>query len=299
MTQPNARIGISSVDDIDDDDLVRNKMFELLDMFQGFIILPKNARIIVKVNLCLLLGCETGATVDPRLVKYLAEWFLNNYSISEIVIAESDATALNADLAYYGLGWNLILGDIPKLRYLNLSKDELVKIKIDGLLFKELEMSKTFMEADYLISFAKLKTHSMQVMSGIMKNQFGALPEKLKVVYHPKLKEAICDLVRVRPPDFCLVDGLIAQEGPGPVSGIPRVMKLIIAGTDHLATDHVCARLMGKNPLHVPHLKLAGQHNLGTSSYEIVGCCVKDVAKNFQSIPQWRQAWMWVREHIH
>ena len=69
------------------------------------------------------------------------------------------------------------------------------------------------MEADYLISFAKLKTHSMQVISGIMKNQFGALPEKLKVVYHPHLAEVICDLVRVRPPDFCLVDGLDRSRG--------------------------------------------------------------------------------------
>ena len=299
MTQPKARIGILCVEDIDDDVLVRNKMFELLEMYHDTINLPPRARILIKVNLCLLLGCETGATVDPRLVKYLAEWLLEKYNIDEIVIAESDATALNADRAYYGLGWDQLLNDIPKLRYLNLSKDEIVKIKFDGLLFKELEMSKTFMEADYLISFAKLKTHSMQVISGIMKNQFGSLPEKLKVVYHPKLKEAICDLVRVRPPDFCLVDGLIAQEGPGPVSGMPRLMKLIIAGNDPLATDHVCARLMGKNPHHIPHLKLAGKQKIGTSSYEVLGSCLKDVSRNFRSIPRWRQVWMWVRERIH
>jgi uncharacterized protein (DUF362 family) len=293
-----ARVGIVRAEDIDDEALVRVKMYELLDLLQASIQIPADAQVVIKVNLCLLLDCETGATIDPRLVKFLAEWLLERRSVKEIVIAESDATALSADRAFYGLGWDQILTEVPKTRYLNLTGDERVKVNLDGLFFKELEMSRTFMEADYIISFAKLKTHSMQVISGIMKNQFGALPEKLKVVYHPHLAEVICDLVRVRPPDFCLVDGLIAHEGPGPVGGIPRMMGLIIGGTDALATDHVCARLMGKDPRHVPHLKLAIEHNLGTSQYTTLGCRVEDVAQDFAFIPRWRQTWMWLRERI-
>jgi uncharacterized protein (DUF362 family) len=293
-----ARVGIVRVEDIDDDSLVREKMFTLLDMLKANIQIPAEARVIVKVNLCLLLDCATGATIDPRLVRYLAQWLLEKYTIREIIIAEADATALDADRAYTCLGWDQILADLPRTRYLNLTKDEWVKVPLNGLLFKELEMSRTYLEADYLISFAKLKTHSMQVISGIMKNQFGALPEKLKVVYHPHLAEAIYDLVRVRPPDLCLVDGLIAHEGPGPVSGLPRLMRLIIAGTDAVATDHVCARLMGINPHRVPHLRLAARNRLGTSRYETVGCCMDEVSENFTLIPRWRLAWMLLRERI-
>jgi len=297
MSSLTAQVGIVRAQNIDDDALVKAKMYELLDLLQDNIQVPPDARVIIKVNLCLLLDCETGATVDPRLVRFLAEWLLERRSIKEIVIAESDATALSADRAYYVIGWDRILAEVPKMRYLNLSNDERVKIKLDGLFLKEVEMPRTFMEADFVISFAKLKTHSMQVISGIMKNQFGVLPEKLKVVYHPHLAEVICDLVRVRPPDLCLVDGLIAHEGPGPVGGIPRLMRLIIGGTDAVATDHVCARLMGKNPRHVPHLKLAAEHKLGTSQYVTLGCCIEDVAQDFAFIPRWRQGWMWLREH--
>lgn len=299
MSHRMAQVGIVQVKDIDNDVNVRIKMYELLDMLQDKIQLPADARVIIKVNLCLLLDCETGATVDPRLVRYLAEWLLERRSIKEIVIVESDATALSADRAYYGLGWDIILGGLPKTRYLNLTGDEQVKVHLDGLFLKEFEMSKTFMEADYLISFGKLKTHSMQGMSCTMKNQFGALPEKLKVVYHPHLAEVICDLVKVRPPDLGLVDGLIAQEGAGPVSGVPRVMRLIIGGTDALATDHVCARVMGKNPQDVPHLRLAAKHGIGTTYYETLGCRIEDVAEVFDFIPRWRMAWMWLREHAH
>ena len=298
MSSLTAQIGIVRVQNIDDDAQVRTKMYELLDLLQGSIQIPANAQVLIKVNLCLLLDCETGATVDPRLVRFLAEWLLERRSIKEIIIAESDATALSADRAFYGLGWDCIVAEVPKTRYLNLSCDERVKVRLDGLFLKEVEMSRTFMEADYIISFTKLKTHAMQVISGIMKNQFGALPEKLKVVYHPHLAEVICDLVRVRPPDLCLVDGMIAHEGPGPVSGVPRLMRLIIAGTDAVATDHVGARLMGKDPHSVPHLRLATKHNLGTSQYATLGCHIEDVAEDFAFIPRWRQTWMWVREHV-
>lgn len=292
------RVGIVRVENIDDDALVRAQMYALLDMLKENIRVPEAARVLIKVNLCLLLDCETGATIDPRLVKYLAEWLLERCGAREIIIAESDATALDADRAYACLGWEKMLANVPKTRYLNLTKDEKVTITLDGFLFKEITMSRTFMEAEYLISFAKLKTHSMQVISGIMKNQFGALPEKLKVIHHPHLAEAICDLLRVRPPDLCLVDGLIAHEGPGPVSGLPRLMRLIIGGTDGVATDHACARLMGKDPRRVPHLKLAAKHRIGTSLYETVGCCIDEVAEDFKFIPRWRKALSWLRERI-
>ncbi len=296
MPKQTARVGIVQVQDIDNDAQVRMKMYELLGLLQDDIQIPAEARVLIKVNLCLLLDSETGATVDPRLVRFLIEWLQERHKVREIIVAEADATALSADRAYYGLGWDCILAGLPGIHYLNLSKDEKVKVNFDGLFMKEIEMSKTFMEADYLISFGKLKTHSMQGISGIMKNQFGALPEKLKVVYHPHLAEVICDLVRVRPPNLGFIDGLIAQEGAGPVSGTPRVMKLIVGGTNALAIDHACTRLMKKKPHAIPHLDLAFKHKIGTTDYETLGCCIENVAENFAFIPRWRQGWMWLRE---
>ena len=273
-------------------------MFDLLELMQSNIQIPANARVLIKVNLCLLLGSETGTTVDPYLVWYLVQWLLERRDVKEITIAEADATHLSADLAFKILGWDQVFADMPRTRFLNLSTDELVSVELDGLFFERLEMSKTFMEADYLISFAKLKTHYLQLISGIMKNQFGALPEKVKIVYHPHLAEVICDLTKARPPDLCLVDGLIAHEGAGPVHGLPRLMGLIVAGTDAMATDHVCARLMGKDPQRVPYLKLASRHRLGAESYTTLGCRIEDVKEDFAFVPRWRQLWASLRERL-
>lgn len=152
MSSLAAQVGIVRAQNIDDDAQVRARTYELLDLLQDSIQIPADARVVIKVNLCLLLDCETGATVDPRLVRFLAEWLLERRSIREIVIAESDATALDADRAFHGLGWDRILAEVPNTRYLNLSADERVKVKLDGLFLKEVEMSRTFMEADYVIS---------------------------------------------------------------------------------------------------------------------------------------------------
>ncbi|MBM3134678.1 MAG: DUF362 domain-containing protein [Chloroflexi bacterium] len=298
MTTEGAQIGITKVADVANPVAVRKAMFDLLELMQSYIQVPPNARVLIKVNLCLLLGSETGATVDPYLVRYLVEWLLEKRAVKEIVIAEADATHLNAELAFRILGWDQVLAGVPRTRFLNLSSDELVSVELDGLFFQRLEMSKTFMEADYLISFAKLKTHTLQLITGVMKNQWGALPEKVKIVYHPHLEKVICDLTKVRPPDFCLVDGLIAHEGAGPVSGVPRLMGLIVAGTDAVAVDDVCARLMGKDPRRVPYLNLAYRHRLGAKSYTTLGCRIEDVQEDFAFVPRWRQVWGSLREHL-
>ena len=43
---------------------------------------------------------------------------------------------------------------------------------------------------------------------------------------------------------FSVVDGIVAGEGNGPLDPTPRPAGLVLAGTDPVAVDHVCARLM-------------------------------------------------------
>ena len=48
----------------------------------------------IKPNICLVRGYETGVGVDPFIVKCLVDWLLQNYEIEEITIGEADATEL-------------------------------------------------------------------------------------------------------------------------------------------------------------------------------------------------------------
>ncbi|MEN6552818.1 MAG: DUF362 domain-containing protein [Methanobacterium sp.] len=276
-------IGIKKVNELNNQSEIEEKVYDLLDQMKrrDFLNIPPNANIMIKPNVCLVKCCESGTTVDPFIVKYLVDWLLNNFEVNKIIIGEADATQLNIDVAFKVLGWEEIFSAYPKVELLNLSKDEKVKVEINGLHFKEIEMSNKYMSADYLISVAKLKTHTMTYMTGILKNQYGANPIKYKLQYHEDLDNVICDLNNVRIPDLSLIDGLIAMEGKGPVSGIPKPMGLIIIGNDPVATDNACARIMEINPKKISHINLSAEKGVGIPNYEVFGESIENVKKKF------------------
>ncbi len=285
---------IRKINDIFSDNAVEDTISALMGEYKSHINIPDNATIIIKVNLCLLLGPETGATVDPRVVKYLSKWLLRFYNPKEIIIAESDATHLSADMAFRILGWEEVFNGMERVRLFNLSKDDVVDVPVNSDYQKSVKMSKKFMEADYLISLAKLKTHIAQKITCIMKNQFGALTEKYKIIHHPRLAEAICDATAARMPDLCFIDGLIGMEGCGPTDGIPKKLGLLIIGNDAVATDHFCASLMGFRPRSIPHIKLAVKRGLGSINYEVLGENRNMVNSNFKFMPKWELAVRWI-----
>lgn len=288
MVQRNL-VGIARIEDVLDEEMIRDSIFQLLDGMKDRIQIPSDATIMIKPNICIVKCCQSGTTVDPRIVKYLVDWLFNNYEIKKIYIGEADATSLNIEVAFKVLGWEEIFNDYDNVELVNLAQDSLVKVELDGLYFKDLMMSQKFMESDLLISVAKLKTHVLTGMTGILKNEYGANPEKFKVKYHPHLDEVICDLTKARLPDLCLIDGVIAMEGEGPECGIPRPAGIVVIGDDALATDHACARLMGFNPGRISHLKLARKQNLGSFDYDTYGESIEEVKEKFQFIPFWKK----------
>ena len=57
---------------------------------------------------------------------------------------------------------------------------------------------------------------------------------------------------------ICLVDGMVAGEGNGPLAPDPNAAGLCVVGFDPIATDTACAVLMGFDPGKLPILSRAG-----------------------------------------
>lgn len=269
---------------------IKHGVYKLLNMFENKIPNLDNAVVLLKINLCLLIGPETGATVDVRVVRSIIEWLLTKRKVREIIIAESDATQMSADIAYRALGWESCMKELENVRFLNLSKDELVDVTARRTYIKDLKMSKTYMECDWLMNVCKLKTHTEQIITCNMKNIFGAIPEKIKQNYHPRLTEAICDANAARLPDFGFIDGLISLENDGPTKGTPRRTGLLLAGNDTVALDHYAAWIMGFKPEKIPHLKEAISRGLGSSVYTVLNREIKPCNPPFEFMPLWKQA---------
>ena len=98
-------VTVKRVSDIYSYDSIREATWSLLENLKDKIKMPERATVLIKVNLCLLMGPETGATVDPRVARAIIEWFKLNYNIEKFIIAEADATHLSADMAFKALGW--------------------------------------------------------------------------------------------------------------------------------------------------------------------------------------------------
>ena len=286
-----SNVGIVRVENPQNKSEIRNALFNLLDQMKerGEIKIPQKADIMIKPNICLVRGYETGATVDPFVVKCLIDWLLQNYNIKAITIGEADATELNIEVAFKVLGWEDTFNQYSNVRLLNLTKDDYIDIDLNGLYFKTLKMSKSYMESDFLISVGKLKTHTMTKITCNLKNLYGANPVKNKAQYHPNLDEVICDLNKVKMPDLCLVDGVIAMEGEGPVTGMANPLGLLIIGDDAVTTDYACARIMGFNPNKISHLKLAVKEKLGNTDYEVFGERIEDIRTKFEFVPLWKR----------
>ena len=288
MKEKKKVVGISKVRQLQNKSEIKCALFDMLDRMKAKveITIPSKAKIMIKPNICHVKGYETGATVDPFIVKALIEWLLQNYDIEAITIGEADATVLNVDIAFKVLGWEDMFKSFHNVQLLNLTKDEYVNIELDGLYFKSLHMSKTYMESNFLISVAKLKTHTTCGITCVLKNQYGANPVKYKARYHKHLDEVIHDINKVRLPDLCLIDGVIGMEGSGPLNGMPKPLGLFIVGNDAVSVDHTCARIMGFNPDKISHLKLAVKKKLGSTNYEVFGERIEDVITKFEFVPR-------------
>jgi len=236
--------------------------------------------VLIKVNFIARKTWNTGATTDPIVVEALIKALK---PVTKVSVVESDATTTNADSAFTITGMDSVCRkyDVP---FINLRREtEKVMVNVhDWDSLSEIELPKIVLES-YVVSAAKLKTHSETQVTLGMKNMFGLLPDKFKAKYHFKgIDKVIVDINSVVRPDFTVIDGFVGMEGRGPVHGEPVRMDLIIAGRDPVATDAIAARVMGFDPVKIYHINRAQERGIGRfSDIEIVGEKLNDVKRVF------------------
>ena len=111
---PQNLVSITRTNNIDDPAEIKAALVQLLSHLQPVLHFRPGAQILVKLNLCLIKGSETGATSDPFITRCLVEWLLEHCAPAEIILAESDATHLSADLAFKLLGWDPYFRNMPR-----------------------------------------------------------------------------------------------------------------------------------------------------------------------------------------
>jgi len=148
----------------------------------------------------------------------------------------------------------------------------------------------TVMYGRNVVHLATLKTHGLCTLTGAIKNGWGAVLPPLTHHLHKYIQEVLVDLLalqlQLHPHRFAVLDGTVCGDGAGPRTMQPRIQNYLIAGSDLLAVDATAARLMGFDPLSIPHMALAHALGLGCGDpdhIEIVGDDISQVNFGFRS----------------
>ena len=151
------------------------------------------------------------------------------------------------------------------------------------------------LEADFLVSMPKIKTHHWTGVTLSMKNIFGVVPGARygwpkNILHRNGIQESILDLCATVPIHFVIADGIVAMEGNGPLNGTPRPLGRIVLANDSVAADATCARLMGFESCRIVHLH-EGSKFIGNASPALidqVGETVVIPTVPFQVVPEFR-----------
>jgi len=216
-------------------------------------------KILINPNLLKGASPEKAVVTHPNFIISVIKVF--EEKDIEIIVGDSPAGRMkekNLEKHYEKSGWKKI-EEVTSAR-LNYDVDRTKKTLKDGKTKKNFEILKIVDEVDGIINLPKLKTHSLTVFTGAVKNQYGLVPGLTKAAYHGQFKKLnqfgkmlldVNDLVKTR---LSIMDGIVGMEGNGPSGGEPVDLNCIIASEDPIAVDYTACKVSGIPPQKVPTL---------------------------------------------
>lgn len=138
-------------------------------------------------------------------------------------------------------------------------------------------ISTVALDADVIINLPKFKSHQQLVATFAVKNMFGCVSGKHKALWHfskghseQEFCELLIDIYRFIKPAVTIIDGVIAMDGPGPIRGRARPLGWLIGGTEPIACETTCARLVNIEPESLPFVKAAIKMGFGCSDVQAI-----------------------------
>ncbi len=281
-----------------------------------------SAWIVIKPNIVRMF--HPPAITDWRVVKALVKIAHQAAPKGKITIGEGpptwmapghpEAEGIEVDLidGFAEAGYRQLLKD-PELSgialdIVDLNFDEICEVSVPGggNAREKYFLPKTILDCDVLISVPKMKMHRAAGITAGMKNMVGIAPGLRygwpKMMGFPPgsgnpglphswpvIDEMIVDLNLLAGVDFCVVDAILTQD-QNEWHGPPLRLNLVLAGSDVVSVDAVCARIMGLNPDDIEHLTLTEILGLGIEDLDkidVVGDSIPRVMHRFTRSDRW------------
>jgi uncharacterized protein (DUF362 family) len=240
------------------------RQFELLGGIERFV--KRGDMVLLKPNFIAPKPRHCATQTDPAILIETAK-LLKDFGCKPFV-GDSPAWAnVTACASALDIETPLKKLDVP-IRQLN----KPVKRQIAGV---SVGISSVALDADVIINLPKFKSHQQLVATFAVKNMFGCVSGKWKAYWHfakggneTKFCKFLIEIYKHLSPALTIIDAIIAMDGPGPINGRARPLGWLIGGTDPIACEIVCSRLINLDPDTVPIIKTAKKINFGETNPE-------------------------------
>jgi len=202
---------------------------------------------VVKPNICGLY--PPSASLLRAVIAELAGRF------RRVLVGDSKSTMYEPLKRMKALGYLELVSELGA-EAVDLTELNVVKVPVPKPhALKAVKLSQLIIEADALVNVAKLGPHPSTRITAALKNLFGLIAEKYKLLkYHPLgVDKVIADIAQVANPRLNIVE----------------VKGLIVVSDSPLAADVASALLSGYDPRSVKHLRLVAE-DLGVSLESLV-----------------------------
>ena len=239
-------------------------------------IVPPGSKVFVKINhLSPPSPAEKGIVTHPVFVEVILDLLK---SVGADITVGDDIQSGTGD-GFQVSGFRQMC-QRAGVRLINLKEVGFVETVCSGHFLEKLYLSKTLLDADVIINLPKLKTHSLCVFTGGVKNMYGTIPSGLRRKFHGEyirnedFSQVVTDIFSAARPHLTIMDGIIAMEGEGPAAGSLRRLGVILASQDAVAVDAVATKIIGLNPMNIYTTHYSDERSLGVGdlqNIEVVG----------------------------
>lgn len=239
--------------------------------------LTTNSRVALKPNLTYPYH-RPGITTSPAVIRETVR-VLREYT-AHIAIVETDGGygAWEATEAFAGHGlYDLQREFGTQIVNLNDEDREMITFRSGGRRHELPLPTRLLSRTDVFITMPVPKIHCMTGVSLAYKNQWGCVPDIMRLRRHFVFHDAIVAIDRALKPAV-LADGTYFLDRSGPMEGDPVAMNLIIAADSAGSFDRYVTELMGISWRHIKHLRRAAKAGDLPESLDEIECDVAPAA---------------------
>lgn len=248
---------------------------------------------------------KKGVTTTPKVLEATIRLLLDLGA--KPVVGESDGGYNSYEVkdVYHDFG----LYDLEKkygIQVINFSQDKSSwrYFKINKF-FREfnVEYPALLEECDHFITLPVPKIHAMTKISLSYKNQWGCVPNVMRLRYHTIFNEAIFAINQIPKSKFSIIDGTYGLTRSGPMSGDVFDLGCLICSNSFEAADLITSKLMKIDLKGIDHYKRSFNEGLVPDEKQIL--LNKDYKKyvserfylkrefwNYPAMLAWKHPWI-------